>query len=310
LIEVHGVTKRFRGRPAIAGLTFAVSRGQAVGLLGRPGAGRTTTLRLLAGVLDPTSGDVRIAGRDVRSRAARRRLGFLPEGDPVDVDARVHAYLDTMCRLRGVPPSRRRDRVDRALAACGLEEHRRDLVGDLSPGLLRRVGLAQAVVHDPDVLVLDEPAAGLGAAEAGEVLAVVREIGAGRTVVRSCGALSEVGTCDRVLVLREGGLAADDSPSGLRQRLAAAPGRSVVAVVRGDAAGVARRLRRLAGVTGVGLEDIGDGGCRVTVTGGGDQVQDGVARAIVEHGLSLLELSAREPAADAGLAELVLEDVS
>jgi len=196
LIEVHGLTKRFRGRPAIAGLTFAVPRGQVVGLLGRPGAGRTTTLRLLAGVLDPTSGDVRIAGRDVRSRATRRRLGFLPEGDPVDGDARLHAYLDTMCRLRGVPPSRRRDLVDRALAACGLEEHRVDLVGDLPPGLLRRVGLAQAVVHDPEVLILDEPAAGLGAAEAGEVLEIVGRSAPGG---RSCGRAARSATSRRAI---------------------------------------------------------------------------------------------------------------
>jgi len=157
LIEVQGLTKFYGSRPAIVDLTFSVPRGQVLGFLGPVGAGKSTTMRILAGYLRATSGAASVAGYDVteRSREARRSIGYLPETTPLYGEMSAERFLETMCRLRGVPPRKRRLRIDYALTACGLTEHRRHFVGHLSNGLRRRVGLAQAVVHDPQVLVLD-----------------------------------------------------------------------------------------------------------------------------------------------------------
>src|SRR6266852_662192 len=159
LIEVQGLTKFYGERAAIQDVTFSVPKGQVLGFLGPNGAGKSTTMRILTGFLGMSSGRASIDGYDVFSRSleARRRIGYLPETNPLYNEMRVAGFLDLMCRLRGVPPSRRRERVDHAVEACGLVYRRDDVIGRLSRGLRQRVGLAQAIVHDPDVLILDEP---------------------------------------------------------------------------------------------------------------------------------------------------------
>ncbi|HSR24458.1 MAG TPA: ABC transporter ATP-binding protein, partial [Candidatus Eisenbacteria bacterium] len=199
MIEVQGLTKRYDGRTAVAGLSFSVPRGQVVGFLGPGGAGKSTTMRILAGCLGATSGEVSVAGWDVfeRSREARRRIGYLPEAVPLYDEMRVGSYLQTMCRLRGVAPGPRRALVDRALEACGLGDRRSEVIGRLSRELRQRVGLAQAIVHEPDVLLLDEPAAGLEPAQAREVRGLVAGLSREFTVVLSSHVVSEVSaTCD------------------------------------------------------------------------------------------------------------------
>jgi ABC-2 type transport system ATP-binding protein len=284
LIEVQGLTRCYDGRTAVADLSFTVARGEVLGVAGPDGAGKTTTMRVLAGVLDPTSGSVTIAGHDVvtRSREARRHLGYLAAEAPVDAHARVEGYLGTMCRLRGVEPDRRRARIDLALRACGLDEHRREVVGRLPEELRRRVGLAQATVHDPDALLLDEP---------GPEGELIRSLGRGRAVVVTGRAASELaGVCDRVLLLEAGRLVAEETPAALSRR---PRGVEVVVVVRGDPAAAERHVRELAGVSAVATEPVEGGGHRLTVTGDRDDLQDAIARAIVEHGLGLRELSSR-----------------
>jgi ABC-2 type transport system ATP-binding protein len=284
LIDVQGLTRRYDGRPAVADLSFTVARGQVLGLAGPADAGKTTAMRVLAGVLDPTSGSVTIAGHDVvmRSREARRHLGYLAAGAPVDDRPPVEAYLRMVCRLRGVAPGRRQAVLDLALRECGLDEHRREVIGRLSDELRRRVGLAQAIVHDPDVLLVDEP---------GRDHELIASLGRGRAVVVTGRAPSELSAvCDRVLVLEAGRVVADEAPSAPSRRLR---GVEVVVVVRGDPAAAERHVRALAGVSAVAAVGLEDGGHRLTVTGDREDLQDAIARAIVENGLGLRELSSR-----------------
>jgi ABC-2 type transport system ATP-binding protein len=311
LIEVHGLTKHFAGRPAILDLTFTVARGQVVGLLGPRGAGKTTTMRILAGCLGVTSGSAVIGGGDVlgRWRRSRRRLGYLPEGAPLDHEMGVQPYLETMCRLRGVAPRDLPTRVAAALAACGLEARRGEIIGDLPADVRRRVCLAQAVVHDPHVLILDEPTGGLEPEPAAEMRALVADVSRGRTAIVSSRGLADLSAaCERVLVIRRGRLAADTTLGDLRRARAKGGHRQVLAVVRGDAAAVTRRLRRVAGVVSVDVDEIGDGEHRLTVTGDGDDLQDGVARAIVRRGVELRELSSRDLVPDDILEGIALEE--
>jgi ABC-2 type transport system ATP-binding protein len=313
LIEVTGLTKHFAGRPAIVDLTFTVPRGQVLGLLGSHGAGKSTTMRILAGCLSPTSGSVAVAGGGVNEwwRRSRPRLGYLPEGAPLDGEARVQTYLETMCALRGVHPPARRARVDQALEVCGIDACREDIIGRLPADMRRRVGLAQAVVHGPEVLVLDEPMTGLEHDRVTELRALVAELSHGRTVVVASRAFADVrDTCGRVLVIRQGRLAADDTPENVRRIRGEGAHREVVAVVRGDAAVLVRPLRRLAAVARVDLAEIGGGEHRLTVTGEGDDLQDGVARTIVRRGLELRELGSRDREADDVLTGVSMEDAS
>jgi len=311
LIEVQGLTKYYDDRPAIADLTFSVPRGQMLGLLGPAGAGKSTIMRILTGYLRATSGEASVAGCDVfeRSREARKRIGYLPETTPLYNEMRVERFLETMCRLHGVPPRRRRHRIDYALTACGLTEHRKHVIGHLSQALRRRVGLAQAVVHEPPVLVLDDPGASLDSAQTEEMLQLIRALGERRTVMLSSRVPAEVNAmCDRVLLINGGRLVADEAPHGLSRRLAEKPKREVEAVIAGDAASVDLALRGLAGVTEVIVTSNGDGENRLTVTGDGDDLQDAVARVIVGLGVSLRGLNSRSVALKDMFPELVSQE--
>jgi len=312
---VQGITKHYDRRAAVVDLTFSVPRGQVLGFLGPEGAGKSTTMRILAGSLRATSGTASVAGRDVaeRSREARQHIGYLPETTPLYDDMRVAPYLETMCRLRGVRPGLRRVRVDDALAACGLTERRGEVIGGL-PGWQRlRVGLAQAVVHAPAVLLLDAPVAALDPDAAAEARALIGELARGRTAVVTGRALSDVaGICERVLVIRAGRSVAMDTLPNLNSRVARPRGHEVTAVVGGrggDAAAVLRRVRALPGVTDANLSDAeGEGDRRLTVTCEGEEVQDAVARVVIEHGLRLKELSSRERSGEDALATLMPEE--
>lgn len=311
LIEVQGLTKCYDNRPAIVDLTFSVPRGQVLGLVGPPGAGKSTTMRILTGYLSATSGTASIAGYDVfqQSRETRKRTGYLPETAPLYNGMRVQQYLETMCRLRGVPPRKRRQRIDYALTVCGLTERRKEIIGHLSHGLRRQVGLAQAVVHDPQVLLFDEPGASLDSAQTRETLQLIRALGEHRTVMVSSQILSEVSaTCDRVLLINGGRVVADDASSSLSRRLAEKRRRQVEAVIAGDAVAVDGQLRKLAGVTEVTVTSNGDGENRLTVTGDSDDLQDAVAKVIVSQGASLRGLNSRSLALEDMFPERATEE--
>lgn len=313
MIEVQGLTKYYNGRAAIVDVTFSVPRGQVLGFLGPNAAGKSTTMRILTGFLSATSGTAAVAGYDVfdQSREARRRIGYLPETTPLYNEMRVEPYLETMCRLRGVSPKQRRPRMDYALTVSGLTERRRDIIGQLSKGLRQRVGLAQAVVHDPEVLILDEPTVGLDPAQTRETRELITALGKQHTVILSSHILSEVSaTCDRVLIIKDGRLVADDTPHDLGRRLSESRSRQVDAVIAGDAAAVQRQLRALPGVTDVGVESLADGEHRLTVTGDADDLQDAVAKVIVGQGVGLRGLSTRSLSLEDVFLALTAEEAS
>jgi len=305
LIEVQGLTKFYDERPAIQDVTFSVPKGQVLGFLGPNGSGKSTTMRILAGFLGLSAGQASVDGYDVFSHSldVRKRIGYLPETTPLYNEMRVAGFLDLMCRLRGVSPSLRRARVDHAIEVCGLEERRSEIIGRLSKGLRQRVGLAQAIVHDPKVLILDEPTAGLDPAQTRETRTLIKEIGRQHTVILSSHILSEVAaTCERVLIINQGRLVADDTPQRLTEGYGRDRGLEIEMLVRGDAepSVIEAKLREVAGVDEVVVTAEGEHLWRAVVSGRSAGLREELTRAAVEAGLGVREVQARN---------LTLEDV-
>jgi ABC-2 type transport system ATP-binding protein len=303
LIEVQGLTKFYDERPAIQDVTFSVPRGQVLGFLGPNGAGKSTTMRILTGFIGATSGSASVGGYDVfrQSLEVRRRVGYLPETTPLYNEMRVDGFLKLMCKLRGVPPSRRRARVAEAIESCGLEERRSEVIGRLSRGLRQRVGLAQAIVHEPDALILDEPTAGLDPGQTRETRDLIKQLGRRHTVILSSHILSEVeATCERVLIINEGRIVADGAPGKLAQRLGSGRRHEVELVVRGDAAAVEETVSGVAGVDEVTVVPEGEDAVRVVATTAVADLREKLSRAVILAGFGLLEVQERA---------LTLEDV-
>lgn len=211
ILQVQGATRRLAGRTIVDGVTFSLDRGSVLGLLGVNGAGKSTTLRMIAGLLAPSAGEVLFDGRDLRDEPAlARRLGYLPETPPLYAELRVDEYLAFCARLRGMRAADARRAVDRVIERCGLGEVRRRLCGNLSKGFAQRVGIAQAIVHDPDLIVLDEPASGLDPVQAASIRKLVSELGRDRAVILSTHLLHDVtACCARVAILHRGKLRHD-----------------------------------------------------------------------------------------------------
>jgi ABC-2 type transport system ATP-binding protein len=221
MIEVENLTKRYARHVAVEGVSFSVQRGEIVGLLGPNGAGKSTILRILTGFMPATSGTVRVAGFDVFNQAdeVRRRLGYMPENNPLYRDMRVQEYLRFRARLKGLTRPRARERVDSVIAQFGLADVARRLIGHLSKGYQQRVGLADALVHEPDLIVLDEPTLGLDPNQLRTVRQLIRDLAEHHTVLISTHILPEVEvTCTRVLILHQGKILAADTVENLQQR--------------------------------------------------------------------------------------------
>jgi ABC-2 type transport system ATP-binding protein len=305
LIEVQGLTKFYGERPAIQDVTFSVPKGQVLGFLGPNGAGKSTTMRILTGFLSMSSGKATIAGFDVFSHSleARRRIGYLPETNPLYNEMRVAGFLDLMCRLRSVAPSKRRARIEHAIDVCGLKDRRSEIIARLSKGLRQRVGLAQAIVHDPEVVILDEPTAGLDPAQTRETRNLIKELGREHTVILSSHILPEVAaTCERVLIINQGRLVADDTPQRLTERFGRSHGQEVEMVLLGDldAEEVEEKLREVEGVDEVAVSSAGEGLWEVVVNGHSVGLREELTRAAVAAGLGVREVQAHK---------LTLEDV-
>ena len=313
MIEVNGLTKYYGDRAAVVDVTFSVPRGQVLGFLGPNGAGKSTTMRILTGYLSASGGTASIGGFDVfeQSLEVRRRVGYLPELAPLYGEMRVDGYLTLMCRLRGVPPSRRAERIGYAIEACGLADRRHEIIGRLSKGLRQRVALAQAVVHDPEVLILDEPTAGLDPAQTRETRTLIGELGRHHTVILSSHILPEVSaTCERVVIINQGRLVADDTPRNLSRRLSQGRAQQVEAVIRGSAGDIEQRLRLLPGVEQVQMSDPDDGERQLVVTGQADDLEDTVAKTVIGAGLGLRELRSRALSLEDVFLELTMEEAS
>jgi ABC-2 type transport system ATP-binding protein len=257
MIRVEGLSKRYGTSEALRGLSFEVPGGQVVGLLGPNGAGKSTTMRILSGYLNPTSGAASVGDVDVLAEPvrARRLIGYLPENNPLYEEMMVLDFLRFVAEVRGVDRAVRRQRLASAVERCGLTQVLGKDIGQLSKGYRQRVGLAQAILHEPDLLILDEPTAGLDPNQIVEIRELIRQLGREKTVLLSTHILSEVqSTCSRVLIINEGQLVADDSP----EHLTAGGGEGTLQVVlasRGGAAlepaKVTEWLRAVPGVSAV-----------------------------------------------------------
>ncbi len=212
MIEVDNLVKKYGDLYALHGVSFRVEAGEVVGFLGPNGAGKTTTMRVITGFMPPTSGTVRVSGHDVLDDAieARRQIGYLPETPPLYNDLTVLAYLGFVAKIKGVPSTARRERIDHALESCGLTTVRQRVIGTLSKGFRQRVGIAQALVHDPKVLILDEPTVGLDPHQIIEIRNLIASLAGQRTIVLSTHILPEVAQlCRRVIIVNAGRIVAD-----------------------------------------------------------------------------------------------------
>ncbi len=222
MIKVEGLTKRYGSATAVKNISFEVDKGEVVGFLGPNGAGKTTTMRVLTCFLPPTEGTASVAGFDVLEDPleVKKRIGYLPESPPLYSEMSVYDYLEFVARLKGIPSGEVAGRVDAVLGRCNLGDVQAKLNGQLSKGYRQRVGLAQALIHNPDVLILDEPTAGLDPKQIIEVRQLIRELGGDHTIILSTHILPEVSTtCGRVIIINNGKIEASDTPENLTARL-------------------------------------------------------------------------------------------
>jgi ABC-2 type transport system ATP-binding protein len=305
MIQVEGLTKRFGDRTAIENLTFSAEKGQVVGFLGPNGAGKTTTMRILTGYMPPTSGKATVAGFDLMTQSieVRRRVGYLPENVPLYPEMTVVQYLDFMAELRQIRD--RNDRVDEVMEAVRIAERAESFIGNLSKGLRQRVGLAQAMLHRPDVLILDEPMDGLDPQQQIEVKRLIHDVGQSHTVLLSTHILAHAQElCDHVIIISGGQIVAEDTPERLAAQMAGA-GR-VHLTVDGDGDGLAAELRGLPGLADV--RAVTDGRYEIETVPGPDP-RPMIAEAVVRGGWKLLELRRERVSLEEIFIQLTQEEV-
>jgi ABC-2 type transport system ATP-binding protein len=249
MIEVSNLTKRYAGRTAVSDISFTVARGEIVGLLGPNGAGKSTTMRILSCFMPATSGTVRVAGFDVfhQSDEVRRRIGFMPENNPLYPEMRVREYLKFRARLKGLGWRKSRERVDIVMEQCGLTDVQKRIVGQLSKGYRQRVGLADALVHEPELIILDEPTIGLDPNQIRSVRQLIKSLAGKHTVLISTHILPEAEMmCSRMLIMFDGKILAADTPENLQRLMAG--GSQIVAEIAAGAAELNEVFSHLPGV--------------------------------------------------------------
>ena len=257
MIEIDGLEKSYGDVRALRGISTRISRGEVVGLLGPNGAGKTTTMKILVGYLLPTAGRARVAGHDVVDNPieVQRRIGYLPENAPIYGEMLVQDYLDFMARMRGLDRGSARDRIRKAIGECGLERVLTRPITQLSKGYRQRVGLAGVILHDPEILILDEPTTGLDPNQIVDVRALIKRMGETKTVILSTHILPEVeATCDRAVIILDGTIQADGKLTDLTASHA-----QVVGIEATDVAAAEAALAALDGVAGVERESLVDG---------------------------------------------------
>ncbi len=286
MISVTDLSKDYGTRLAVDNLNFEARKGEILGFLGPNGAGKTTTMRILTGYMPPTSGTAIIAGYDIvkDSLEARKRVGYLPETVPLYTDMTVRGYLKFMADLRKLQNVD--DTVDETLDMVGLLDRANGYIGNLSKGMRQRVGLAQALIHKPEVLILDEPTVGLDPAQIIEVRNLIREVGKERTVLLSTHILSEAQQiCDRILIINKGKIVVEDTPQNLQSKLTGS--QRVQLRIRGEADELAAKIGRIQGVEEVKVQN--DGAIEFQFAPGKDLRPD-IARLTIQSNYDLLEL--------------------
>jgi ABC-2 type transport system ATP-binding protein len=268
MISVSNLTKAYGETVAVDGVSFSVERGEVLGFLGPNGAGKTTTMRVLTTFIPPDAGTATLAGFDVRKspRDVCRKVGYLPENAPLYADMGAVDYLFYVAEMRGIPSVEARGRVRRVVDVCGLVPALTKKIGQLSKGFRQRVGLAQAMIHEPDILILDEPTSGLDPNQIIEIRQLIKEIGKEKTVILSTHILPEVSaTCGRVIIIADGRLVGSGTPDELVLQAAGKAG--VIAVLRGDGSDIAGGLEALEPVGAVTFQGAEGDGLRYRVEG-------------------------------------------
>jgi ABC-2 type transport system ATP-binding protein len=298
MIKVEGLTKRYARTVAVDNISFEVDKGSIVGFLGPNGAGKTTTMRVLTCFLPPTAGGAEVAGFDVMKQPleVKKRIGYLPEAPPLYPEMEVVEYLNFVANLKGIPRVERKQRVDSVTERCAIGDVSKRLIGKLSKGYRQRVGLAQAIIHNPDVLVLDEPTAGLDPKQILETRDLIKQLAGDHTIILSTHILPEVEqTCEKVIIISKGRLVATDSVHNLTSRLRGAEAIAVEVEPRDaaplDAVQVRQRLEQVPGVSRVVAKDSKDNRHIFEVESlQGRHIRGDLARAVVESDWNLTEL--------------------
>jgi ABC-2 type transport system ATP-binding protein len=286
MIQVNGLVKDYGARRALHSISFDANQGEIVGFLGPNGAGKTTTMRILTGYMPPSDGTAVVAGYNVveESIEVRRRVGYLPETVPLYTDMTALEYLKFMAELRHIPNAE--DRAYETLEQVNLGDRADSYIGTFSKGMRQRVGLAQALIHRPEVLILDEPTIGLDPAQVVEIRNVIKEIGKDRTVLLSTHILTEAQQiCDRVLIINKGRIIAEDTPENLQSRLMGS--QRVVLRVRGDSDGLESTVKKVKGTRNIESKDMETVEFEISAE---QDVRPQVAKAVVQAGYELLEL--------------------
>ncbi len=294
MIEVKDLTKRYGEARGIDNLSFEVAKGEVLGFLGPNGAGKTTTMRILTGFMPATSGSAVVAGYDIfeDSLQVRSRLGYLPETVPLYTDMQVPVYLRFVAGLKEVPWKKINHRVDEVMEQVGLTHMAHKFIGELSKGYRQRVGLAQALINDPEVLILDEPTIGLDPKQIVEIRSLIKNLGGERTVILSSHILPEISMlCERVIIIDEGRLKANDTPGNLMRQLSGDS--RVRARIGGHSKNIQPELEKIKGVKAVLHEggDAGDTQSYVVDFENGYQASSRLAKAVIEREWDLHELS-------------------
>jgi ABC-2 type transport system ATP-binding protein len=293
MIEVEGLTKRYGRQTAVDGISFTVQKGEILGFLGPNGAGKTTTMRILTCFLPPTSGTARVAGYDVFDDPlqVKKRVGYLPETPPLYPDMEVGTFLDFVAKIKGVAPKDRKGKIADAIEKCRIGDVRDKLIGKLSKGYRQRVGLAQAILHNPDVLILDEPTSGLDPKQIIETRELIKGLGGDHTIILSTHILPEVSmTCGRVVIISKGRVVAEDTPDNLTHRLKGAG--ALRLEVRAAAGPVFDLIRTVPGVLNIRQRDAGGDATAYEIEAeAGKDLRAELARAVVQKGFDLLGLS-------------------
>jgi ABC-2 type transport system ATP-binding protein len=292
MIEAENLTKYYGDYLAVESLNFQVRKGEIVGFLGPNGSGKTTTMRMLTGYMPPSSGTAKIAGYNSLSESldARRQIGYLPETVPLYVDMPVAEYLQFMGSLRQMDKNRLRRRIDEVIQIVRIEEYRYTLIGKLSKGYRQRVGLAQAIIHEPEVLILDEPTIGIDPIQVVETRELIKELGRDHTVLLSTHILPEVSMlCQKVFIINEGLLVAEGSQADLAQRLQLSD--RVEADIKGPQGEIASALGKIQGVIDVNVRHTGEEQLFTVESQPNSQHGEAIAKVVVEKGWGLRRLT-------------------
>ena len=296
MISVKELTKKYAHNLAVDHISFEVQKGEIVGFLGPNGAGKTTTMRMLTCFLPPTAGSAMVAGFDVLEQPleVKKRIGYLPENPPLYLEMETEEYLRFVGKLKGVPRAELSQRIDYVCERCAVADVKKKQLGKLSKGYRQRVGLAQAIIHNPDVLILDEPTAGLDPKQINETRDLIKSLAGDHTIILSTHILPEVEqTCQQVLIINRGKLVATDSVQHLQSR--ARDAELILVEIAGrngglDSATVLQKLERVGGVNRVMLKESKNGGGVFEVESGKGFLRGDLARAVVESGWDLNEL--------------------